>query len=70
MIEYMDMIQYALPLLAIGGAWGGAKVAFNGSKQRISKVEETLEKHDDVHIELIKQGTRMETKIDMLLEKK
>ena len=69
-MEYLELIKLAVPLLAIGGAWGGAKVALNGTRERVKKVEDVLVKHDEVHVELIKQGTRVETKIDMLLEKK
>ena len=69
-MEYWEAIKLAVPLLAIGGAWGGAKVALNGTRERVKKVEDVLVKHDQVHVELIKQGTRVETKIDMLLEKK
>ena len=69
-MEYLELIKLAVPLLAIGGAWGGAKVALNGTRERVKKVEDVLVKHDEVHVELIKQGTRVETKIDMLLEKR
>lgn len=33
------LIQIAGPLLAIGGAWGGAKVALNGTKERVKEIK-------------------------------
>ena len=62
MNEYIDMVQYAVPLLAIGGAWGGAKAALNGMKHRIGKLEEFEE-------DAVPKLASIETKVDMILER-
>ena len=56
------MIAGPTALVALGAAWGGAKVALNGTRERVRHLEES---DRDVHDRL----ARMETKIDILLEK-
>ncbi len=62
-MEYMEIIKIAIPLLAIGGAWGGAKHAINGTVKRVVKLEDF---EDTVRDRL----ARIETNIDILVEKK
>jgi hypothetical protein len=73
MMEYLEMIKIAAPLLAIGGAWGGAKVALNGTRERVKDVAQKLEDHiDDEHrndIALHERMTGVETKIDILIDR-
>lgn len=71
-MDYVEMIKVAIPLLAIGGAWGGAKVALNGTRDRVKSLEEgvsdlegTVEEHKE---EAIDRLARIETKIDILLK--
>lgn len=55
--------------LSLGGAWGGAKAALNGTRERVQKVEARTDAHDE---KLSKQGeqlARVETKIDILLDR-
>ena len=61
-MDYFEMIKLGIPLLAIGGAWGGAKVALNGNRERVQK----LELRQDEHVDRL---ARIETKIDILVEK-
>lgn len=68
MIDYLDMIKAVVPLLAIGGAWGGAKVALNGTRERVKNLEEADEKQNDKLEDLGKGMTRIETKQDMLID--
>ena len=63
-IEYAKM---AVPLLAIGGAWGGAKVALNGTKDRVKKLEKRADDNDERVVEIGKSLVRIETKQDILL---
>jgi hypothetical protein len=71
-MEYtlMELVRIGAPLLAIGGAWGGAKVALNGTRQRVKVVEENQATHEskdeERHIETIDRLARIETKLDRL----
>ena len=58
----MEILKLAIPLIAIGGAWGGAKHAINGTAKRVEKLENT-------QTQVLDRCARMETKIDILLEK-
>ena len=49
-------------LVAMGAAYGGVKVALNGTKDRVLKLELAKDDHTD-------RLARIETKIDVLLEK-
>jgi hypothetical protein len=61
-MEILAMLKAAWPLLAIGGAWGGAKVALNGTRERVAKLEDNQEG-------LLDRTARIETKIDILVER-
>ena len=61
-MEYLPMIQFVVPLLAIAGAWGGAKVSINGLHKRVDKLEGGQSK-------LLVSCAKMETNIERLLEK-
>jgi hypothetical protein len=67
-MEYLELFKMAAPLLAIGGAWGGAKVALNGTRERVKNLEESDDKQNDKLSELANTATRIETKQDMLIE--
>ena len=62
-MEYMEIVKIAIPLLAIGGAWGGARHAINGTVERVKK----LEAFEDTARDRL---ARIETKIDILVENK
>jgi len=72
-IGLSELFKLAIPLLAIGGAWGGAKVALNGTRNRVKTLESQLEVHKVVtasqHVEAIDRLARIETKIDVVLTK-
>jgi len=59
------MAKFAIPFLAIGGAWGGAKVALNGTREKVREIEVDVE---HMKIDTIDRLARLETKIDSLLE--
>jgi len=61
-MDYLELIKLGVPLMAIGGAWGGAKVALNGTRERVKKLERINEDHID-------RMARIETKIDLIVEK-
>lgn len=62
-MDYMELIRIGIPLLAIGGAWGGAKVALNGTRSRVHNLEVKSDDH-------ITRLASIEAKVDILLEKK
>jgi hypothetical protein len=68
------MIGAAAGLLSVGGAYGGAKVALNGTRERVKELQEDFEQHtaDDTAIqrETIDRLARIETKLDYLKEEK
>lgn len=67
-MEYMEMITMAIPLLAVGGAWGGAKVALNGTRERVRRLEGRDDSQDEKLEDLGKGLTRIETKQDMMID--
>jgi hypothetical protein len=67
-MEWFEMLRIATPLLAVGGAFGGAKVALNGTRARVMKLEGRSDDHDSEFKEINKTLTRVETKQDMLMD--
>jgi hypothetical protein len=74
MNELIHYIDVAVPFLAFGAAWGGAKVTMNGIKERVSEVRDDVDEieqtQQEQHSVTIDRLARLETKIDILLEKK
>lgn len=69
-MEYLELIKLAAPFLAMGTAYGGAKVALNGTRERVKKMETRQDNHD---VRLRTHGeslVRIETKLDTLIERK
>ena len=62
-IEVYALAKWAIPVLAAGAAWGGAKSAINGTRERVTKLETNQEG-------LLDRTARIETKIDILIERK
>lgn len=73
-MEFLELAKLAGPLLAIGGAWGGAKVALNGTRDRVKQIDRKLEDHikDETtqDLKIHERVASIETKIDVLLERK
>ena len=61
-MDYLEMVKISIPLLAIGGAWGAAKVALNGTRDKVYDLEKKQDDHAD-------RLARIETKIDYIVEK-
>ena len=66
-MEALELIKMAIPLIAIGGAYGAAKVTINGTKERVSSVESEVRA---IQHTVDDRLARVETKIDILLEKR
>lgn len=61
-MDITTIIALGGPALAAGAAWGGAKVALNGTRLRVKELEIADKDKTD-------RLARIETKIDVLLEK-
>jgi hypothetical protein len=59
--------------LALGGSWGGAKVALNGTRERVKEINRKFEQHvADEQAQDLRIHERMasvEAKIDVLIER-
>jgi predicted nuclease with TOPRIM domain len=64
------MISTAAGLLTVGGAYGGTKVALNGTRERVKELKQDhavlAEKVDHVRGEVTDRLARIETKLDAL----
>ena len=73
-MDVVELLKIATPILAIGGAWGGAKVALNGTRERVQRIEIEFREHEErdeiLQREMIDRAARIETKLDILMEKK
>jgi hypothetical protein len=62
-MDVQTILMIATPVASVGAAWGGAKVALNGTRLRVKELEQADRDKTD-------RLARIETKIDMLLEKR
>jgi hypothetical protein len=64
------MISTAAGLLTVGGAYGGCKVALNGTRERVKELKKDhvvlSEKVDHVRTDVTDRLARIETKLDAL----
>lgn len=61
-MDIADILQAGVLLVAVGASWGGARVALNGTKKKVDKLETA--KND-----MIDRLARIETKLDILMRK-
>ncbi len=72
-MELVEFLKIAGPLLAVGGAWGGARVALNGTRRTVQEVERNLRAHiseehaADMHTH--ERIAKIETKLDILIDR-
>ncbi len=72
----MDPLVFSVVgiIFTVGAAWGGAKVALNGTKLRVRELHEAFHEHTEgdmkVQRETVERLTALETKIDLLLKDK
>lgn len=68
------LITIATTVFAGGAAWGGAKAALNGTRERVKRISTELDTHvrDDhlIQRDLVERAARLEAKIDVLLKLK
>lgn len=77
----VEILITAASLIGAGGcAWGGAKVALNGTRQRVKEIAESHVKlnekmdahiaHDaQVQVDIVAAAARTEGKVDLILER-
>jgi hypothetical protein len=68
-MELWEIWKIAGPILAVGGAWGGAKAALNGTRDRVKKLEKRTDDQDGKLIKVGESLVRIETKQDILLKR-
>ena len=60
-------------LFVLGAAWGGTKVALNGTREKVREIHERLSLHisDEVSADIVthERVTRIETKVDLILDR-
>jgi len=69
-------INVVIAVVGIAGsggiAWGGTRVALNGTKAKVAEIAASLAEHVEVdrlaQLEAVQRLTRIETKLDSLLE--
>jgi len=70
----ITLVTLGTPLLTIGAAWGGAKVALNGTRNRVKQLESDAVMHRQVtvqqHVDTVDRLARVETKLDTLIMEK
>ena len=63
-------LSIATAIATIAAAWGGTRVALNGTRERVKTVEIDLKEHKrdtaNKHVENVTRLTRIETKLDSL----
>lgn len=62
------ILQAVTVLVTAGAAFGGVKVALNGTRERVKRIDIKLDKHiesdEGVQMRLLTGMTRIETKVD------
>ena len=68
-----ELLAVVGTVFSAGAAWGGAKVALNGTKNRVKDIKEDLVKHTAadlvIQTQMIDRLARIETKLDMIHER-
>lgn len=72
MIDPSTILEVGSVIFAGGAAWGGAKVALNGTKAKVQDISAELAKHmeDDnkIQTQVVDRLARIETKLDFIRE--
>lgn len=71
MVDPQIAISVLTGVATVAAAWGGTKVALNGTRDRVKNVEIDMVTHKELnakqHIETVERLTRIETKLDTQL---
>lgn len=70
MVDLGLLLSIATPIATVASAFGGVKVALNGTRERVQNVEADLKEHKEFtaakHVETVDRLARIETKLDTL----
>jgi alkylation response protein AidB-like acyl-CoA dehydrogenase len=73
MIEPQLALSLGTALVAGAAAWGSAKQALNGTRERVKRIDNELVKHirddESVQRELLQRAAALEAKIDIVLKR-
>lgn len=64
----LEAWKLAVAALSLGGAWGGAKAALNGTRDRVKKLEVRADDHDEKLAKMAQSLVRIETKQDVMID--
>jgi hypothetical protein len=66
------IFEVFMAVFAGGAAWGGSKVALNGTRLKVKEIDAKLEQHikddSDIQTQVVDRLARIETKLDFLKE--
>jgi hypothetical protein len=70
-MDYITIASVVGPtaLVTAGAAWGAAKQALNGTRERVTKLEDATVAQQAHNEQMGERTARIETKIDMLINK-
>lgn len=73
MLETTLLVQLGTIVAAGGAAWGAAKQALNGTRERVKRIDEQLVAHikddDTIQRELLQRASSVEAKVDIIISK-
>ena len=64
-----ELIAVGTAVASGGAAWGAAKVALNGTRERVKEVVMIQEHHARTQQELLQRAAALEAKIDLVLDR-
>ena len=69
--EIIKILQVAGPtaLVTAGAAWGAAKQALNGTRERVKVIEDRVTRSEDRDRDVLQRVAGIEAKIDIVLER-
>lgn len=72
-LETTVLIQLGTVIAAGGAAWGAAKQALNGTRERVKRIDDQLIHHikddDALQRELLQRTSSVEAKVDILIDR-
>lgn len=69
-MDYAQFAQWVIPVLSVGAAYGGVKAGLNGTKAQVKETKDRVKDLEASKNDHTDRLARIETKLDILLEKK
>lgn len=71
-LDIQTVIAAATVVGSLGAAWGGSRVALNGTRERVKKLAADFEQHTaqdaSAQLQAVQRLVSVETKVDLILE--